>query len=96
MTTAERLRAAMVSTAANNGHGTAELGEYGCFVDGQWIKTADSDFGLQAGLFSNDWSVIQTAASFRLWELQPASAGEGGGRENYTIVKSESCDVTMR
>ncbi len=42
MTTTERLRAATVATAANNGHGTAELGEYGCFVGGQWIQTGDA------------------------------------------------------
>jgi len=42
MTTTERLRSATVATVAKNGHGTAELGEYGCFVSGQWIQTGDA------------------------------------------------------
>src|SRR3974377_2211405 len=42
MTPTERLRGATVATAANNGHDTAELGEYGCFVGGQWIQTGDA------------------------------------------------------
>ena len=35
MTTTERLRAATVATAANNGNESPELGEYGCFVGGR-------------------------------------------------------------
>jgi acyl-CoA reductase-like NAD-dependent aldehyde dehydrogenase len=31
-----------VVTATNNGHSSAELGEYGCFVGGQWIQTGDA------------------------------------------------------
>ena len=42
MTTAERLRAATVASAAKNGNESAELGEYGCFVNGQWLKTGDA------------------------------------------------------
>ncbi len=42
MTTTERLRAATVATVAKTGHGTAELGEYGCFVGGQWIQTGNA------------------------------------------------------
>ena len=42
MTTAQRLRAATVAVAAKNGHETAELGEYGCFIGGQGIKTGDA------------------------------------------------------
>ena len=42
MTTTERLRAATVATAAHNGNESAELGEYGCLVGGQWIKTGDA------------------------------------------------------
>jgi hypothetical protein len=42
MPTTERLRSSTVVTATNNGHGTTELGEYGCFVGGQWIQTGDA------------------------------------------------------
>jgi acyl-CoA reductase-like NAD-dependent aldehyde dehydrogenase len=42
MTTAQRLRAATVATATKNGHETAELGEYGCFIGGRWLKTGDA------------------------------------------------------
>ena len=42
MTTTERLRAATVARATNNGNGAATLGEYGCFVGGQWFKTGDA------------------------------------------------------
>ncbi|HEY4689913.1 MAG TPA: aldehyde dehydrogenase family protein [Anaerolineae bacterium] len=35
----ERLRTAAVAPAARNGDETATLGEYGCYVGGQWLKT---------------------------------------------------------
>jgi hypothetical protein len=41
MTTPERLRTAAVA-AAKQVNETAELGEYGCLIGGQWIKTGDA------------------------------------------------------
>ena len=42
MITTERLRAATVAKAAGSGAGATALGEYGCFVGGQWIKTGEA------------------------------------------------------
>lgn len=41
MTTPERLRTAAVA-AAKNGNETSQLGELGCLVGGEWIKTGDA------------------------------------------------------
>ncbi len=42
MTTRERLRAAAPVAAAKIGNETPALGEYGCFVGGQWTKTGNA------------------------------------------------------
>ena len=42
MTTPERLRSASASQAAHHGDEKPRLGEYGCFVGGEWIKTGDA------------------------------------------------------
>lgn len=41
MTMPERLRSASESTAARDLNETAQLGEYGCLVAGEWLKTGD-------------------------------------------------------
>src|SRR5712692_3623376 len=41
MTTSERLRSG-VAPAARNGNQPSELGEYGCLVGGEWVKTGDA------------------------------------------------------
>jgi hypothetical protein len=42
MTATERLRTAAVTTAVREGKDTTALGEFGCFVAGQWIETNDA------------------------------------------------------
>jgi acyl-CoA reductase-like NAD-dependent aldehyde dehydrogenase len=41
MTLPERLRSASASTAAWDSNETAQLGEFGCLVGGEWLKTGD-------------------------------------------------------
>ncbi|HEY9152764.1 MAG TPA: aldehyde dehydrogenase family protein [Anaerolineales bacterium] len=42
MATPERLRNATVTQAARNKDEVARLGEYGCYIGGEWIKTGDA------------------------------------------------------
>ncbi len=42
MTTIERLRSAEVRQAGSSGSENAGLGEFGCYVGGEWIKTGDA------------------------------------------------------
>jgi glyceraldehyde-3-phosphate dehydrogenase (NADP+) len=40
--TPERLRSASVAAATRNGSETPALGEYGCYLGGEWLKTGDA------------------------------------------------------
>ena len=42
MTAPERLRSASSTQAASRGNEKPRLGEYGCFIGGEWIKTGDA------------------------------------------------------
>ena len=84
MAVSERLRSATVQTAERNGSERPRLGEYGCYIAGEWIKTGNAvevrspfDRSLVAVVHRAGPAEIQTAiskatASFQATRKLPA------------------------
>ncbi len=83
MTIPERLRGAAVKQSAHNRDESSRLGEYGCHIAGEWIKTGDAidvrspfDGSLvaivhRAGLKEIETAITKAAAAFQVTRKMP-------------------------